>query len=120
MYRTKHKGEMDREMELVLNYLKWGWDYLTDKQKKYFNWTIDWNSIDEDVRKYLTEKMLGLDVLKSPAELHEDLMNNNFLEYSQQFVLNPEYQQSYEWLKSRIQERSPRHSHHDHPHIQLL
>ena len=64
--------------------------------------------------------MLGLDVLKSPAELHEDLMNNNFLEYSQQFVLNPEYQQSYEWLKSRIQERSPCHSHHDHPHIQLL
>ena len=119
-YRTKTREEMERENSTVIHYLKWGYDWLSPNQKTFFEWTRKWNDIEEDVRKYLTEKMLGLDVLKSPAELHEDLMNNNFLEYSQQFVLNPEYQQSYEWLKSRIQERSPCHSHHDHPHIQLL
>ncbi len=119
-YRTKTKDEMERESNLVIHYLKWGYDWLSPDQKTFFEWTRKWYDIEEDVRKYLTIKMLGLDVLKSPAELHEDLMNNNFLEYSQQFVLNPEYQQSYEWLKSRIRERSPRHSHHDHPHIQLL
>tara|TARA_B100001029_G_scaffold15760_1_gene10536 strand:- start:951 stop:1955 length:1005 start_codon:yes stop_codon:yes gene_type:complete len=120
MYRTKHKGEMDREMELVLNYLKWGWDYLTDKQKKYFNWTIDWNSIDEDVRKYLTTKMLGLNALQSPAELYDSLMTRGWLTSQDNFKLDPEYQLAYEWLKSKIQEKTPRHSHHDHPHIKLL
>ena len=119
-YRTKTKEEMERENSMVIHYLKWGYDFLTDNQKTFFEWTRKWNDIDVDVRKYLTEKMLGLDVLKSPAELHEDLMNKGFLEYSQQFVLNPEYQKSYEWLKSRSQERSPHHSYHDHPHIQLL
>ena len=64
--------------------------------------------------------MLGLDVLKSPAELHEDLMNKGFLEYSQQFCYNSDYQRSYDWLVSKVQERSPHHSHHDHPHILLL
>ena len=119
-YRTKTKEEMERESNLVLHYLKWGYDWLSPDQKTFFEWTRKWNDIEEDVRKYLTIKMLGLDVLKSPAELHEDLMNNMFLEYSQQFVFNPEYQESYEWLKSRTQERTPCHSHHDHPHIQLL
>ena len=119
-YRTKTKDEMERESNLVIHYLKWGYDWLSPDQKKFFHWTEKWYDIEEDVRKYLTVKMLGLDVLKSPAELHEDLMNKGFLEYSQQFVLNPEYQRSYEWLKSKSQERSPRHSYHDHPHIQLL
>ena len=119
-YRTKTKVEMERENSMVIHYLKWGYDVLTDNQKQYFELTRKWNDIDEDVKKYLIIKMLGLDVLKSPAELHEDLMNNKFLEYSQQFVLNPEYQRSYEWLKSKTQEKTPRHSHHDHPHIKLL
>ncbi len=119
-YRTKTMEEMERENNVVIHYLKWGYNWLTEDQKVFFEWTRKWNDIDVDIRKYLTEIMLGLDVLKSPAELHEDLMNKGFLEYSQQFVLNPEYQESYEWLKSRIQERSPHHSYHDHPHIQLL
>ena len=119
-YRTKTMEEMERENNIVIHYLKWGYNWLTEDQRVFFEWTRKWNDIDKDIRKYLTEKMLGLDVLKSPSELHEDLMNNNFLEFGQQFVYNSEYQKSYEWLKFRIQERSPRHSYHDHPHIQLL
>ena len=119
-YRTKTMEEMERENNIVIHYLKWGYNWLTEDQRVFFEWTRMWNDIDVDVRKYLTEKMLGLDMLKSPAELHEDLMNKGFLEYSQQFVLNPEYQQSYEWLKFKTQEKTPHHSHHDHPHIQLL
>jgi hypothetical protein len=118
-YRTKTKDEMERESNLVLHYLKWGYDWLTPAQKKFFEWTRKWYDIDKEVRRYLTIKMLGLDVLKSPAELHEDLMNKGFLEYNQQFCYNPEYQQSYEWLQSMM-ERTPYHSHHDHPHILLL
>ena len=118
-YRTKTKDEMERESNLVLHYLKWGYDWLTPAQKKFFEWTRKWYDIDKEVRRYLTIKMLGLDVLKSPAELHEDLMNKGFLEYNQQFCYNPEYQQSYEWLQSMM-EKNPYHSHHDHPHIQLL
>ena len=118
-YRTKTKDEMERESNLVLHYLKWGYDWLTPAQKKFFEWTRKWYDIDKEVRRYLTIKMLGLDVLKSPAELHEDLMNKGFLEYHQQFCYNPEYQQSYEWLHSMM-EKTPYHSHHDHPHILLL
>ena len=118
-YRTKTKDEMERESNLVLHYLKWGYDWLTPAQKKFFEWTRKWYDIDKEVRRYLTIKMLGLDVLKSPAQLHEDLMNKGFLEYHQQFCYNPEYQQSYEWLQSRM-EKTPYHSYHDHPHIQLL
>ena len=118
-YRTKTKEEMERQPNLVLHYLKWGYDWLTPDQKKFFEWTRKWYDIEEDVRRYLTIKMLGLDVLKSPAALHEDLMNKGFLEYSQQFCYNPEYQRSYEWLQSML-EKNPYHSHHDHPHIQLL
>ena len=118
-YRTKTKDEMERESNLVLHYLKWGYDWLSPAQKKFFEWTRKWYDIDKEVRRYLTIKMLGLDVLKSPAELHEDLMNKGFLEYNQQFCYNPEYQQSYEWLQSMM-EKNPYHSHHDHPHIQLL
>ena len=118
-YRTKTKEEMERQPNLVLHYLKWGYDWLTPDQKKFFEWTRKWYDIEEDVRRYLTIKMLGLDVLKSPAALHEDLMNKGFLEYSQQFCYNPEYQRSYEWLQAML-EKNPYHSHHDHPHIQLL
>ena len=118
-YRTKTNEEMERESNLVLHYLKWGYDWLSPAQKKFFEWTRKWYDIDKEVRRYLTIKMLGLDVLKSPAELHEDLMNKGFLEYNQQFCYNPEYQQSYEWLQSMM-EKNPYHSHHDHPHIQLL
>ena len=118
-YRTKTNEEMERESNLVLHYLKWGYDWLSPAQKKFFEWTRKWYDIDKEVRRYLTIKMLGLDVLKSPAELHEDLMNKGFLEYNQQFSYNSEYQRSYEWLQSML-EKNPYHSHHDHPHIQLL
>ena len=63
--------------------------------------------------------MLGLDVLKSPEELFEDLMYYGFLEDTQRFVLNPEYQRSYEWLQSNL-EKTRDHLHHDHPHMSLL
>ena len=82
-YRTKTRDEMDRERTLVIHYLKWGYDWLTDDQKTFFEWTRNWHDIDKPTRNYLTIKMLGLDVLKSPAELHDDLMSQGFLQDNQ-------------------------------------
>ena len=103
----------------MIHYLKWGYDWLTDDQKKFFEWTKNWHDIDKSVRNYLTIQMLGLDVLKSPAELFEDLMYHGFLEDTQRFVYNPEYQKSYEWLKSNL-EKIHDLTLHDHPHMSLL
>ena len=119
-YRTKKRDEIERESSLVLNYLKWGYDYLNDNQKEFFQWTRDWMLIGEDVRRYLTIKMLGLDVLKSPAQLYEDLIDKGFLEYNQKFVYDPEYQRAYEWLVTKTQEKSPYREYHDHQRILLL
>ena len=55
----------------------------------------------------------------SPAELFEDLMYYGFLEDTQRFVYNPEYQKSYEWLQSNL-EKIHGQTLHDHPHISLL
>ena len=119
-YRTKKMNEVERFSPNILLFLKWGYDYLNDVQKDYFHWTEKWNDIEQDIRNYLTIKMLGLDALKSPAELHEDLINNKFLQYNQKFVYNPDYQRSYEWLVTKTQEKSPYREYHDHPHISLL
>ena len=118
-YRTKTKEEMDREKTIVIHYLKWGYDWLTDDQKTYFEWTRDWMNIDKSVRQNLTIQILGLDVLKSPKELYDDLLNIGFLEASQKFVYNPEYQRSYEWLRSNL-EKIRGLTLHDHPHMSLL
>ena len=118
-YRTKTRDEMDREKNLVIHYLKWGYDWLNDDQKTFFEWTRNWHDIDKPTRNYLTIQMLGLDVLKSPEELHDDLMSQGFLQDHQRFVCNPEYQRSYEWL-SMTQEKNLRQTSHDHPHISLL
>ena len=47
--------------------------------------------------------MLGLNVLKSPADLYNDLMNIGWLEDHQKLIVDPEYQKGYEWLKSKIE-----------------
>ena len=118
-YRTKTREEMERENTMVIHYLKWGYDWLTDDQKTFFDWTRDWMSIDKSVRNHLTIQMLGLDVLKSPEELFEDLMYYGFLEDTQKFVYNSEYQRSYEWLQSNL-EKIQGLTLHDHPHMSLL
>ena len=64
--------------------------------------------------------MLGLNALQSPAELYDSLMTRGWLTSQDKFKLDPEYQLAYEWLKAKTQEKTPHHSHHDHPHIQLL
>ena len=53
------------------------------------------------MRYNLTVKMLGLDVLKSPQELYESMMDNHFLD-NQQFMYDAEYFDSYQWLSSII------------------
>jgi len=118
-YRTKTRDEMQRERSDVLHYLKWGYEWLTDNQKVFFEWTREWNKIDKAVRRKLTIEMLGLDTLKKPEELHEDLMNLGFLEDHQSFTYNSEYQRSYEWLESNLQ-RIRGLTLHDHPHMSLL
>ena len=118
-YRTKTRDEMDREKTLVIHYLKWGYEWLTDNQKTFFEWTRNWHDIDKPTRNYLIINMLGLDALKSPEELYFDLMDHGFLQDHQKFVYNPEYQRSYEWLQSSLEKIHGQTS-HDHPHISLL
>tara|TARA_Y100001954_G_scaffold226265_1_gene267904 strand:- start:7 stop:1005 length:999 start_codon:yes stop_codon:yes gene_type:complete len=118
-YRTKTRDEMKREKNHVIHYLKWGYDWLNDNQKMFFEWTRDWNDIDISVRKKLTIEMLGLDVLKSPKDLHDDMMNHGFLDEHQSFTQNIDYEKSYEWLKSNL-EKIRGQTLHDHPHMSLL
>ena len=117
-YRTKTMEEMERENNIVIHWLKWGYNWLTDDQKTFFEWTRNWNNIDKPVRKNLTSLMLGLDVLKSPQELHDDLMSQGYLESHQKFRYNSEYQRSYEWLSNLQKSRDL--TLHDHPHMSLL
>ena len=118
-YRTKTRDEMDREKNHVIHYLKWGYDWLTDKQKIFFEWTRNWNDIDKSIRKKLTIEMLGLDVLKSPKDLHVDMIRQGFLDESQSFKQNPDYDKSYEWLRLNL-EKIRSQTLHDHPHMSLL
>ena len=117
-YRTKTMDEMERENNIVIHWLKWGYNWLTDDQKTFFEWTRNWNNIDKPVRKNLTSLMLGLDVLKSPQELHDDMMSQGYLESHQKFRYNSEYQRSYEWLSNLQKSRDL--TLHDHPHMSLL
>ena len=118
-YRTKTRNEMDREKNHVIHYLKWGYDWLTDNQKTFFEWTRNWSDIDISVRKKLTIEMLGLDVLKKPEELHADMMDHGMLESHQKYTRNPDYDKSYEWLQSNL-EKIRDLTLHDHPHMSLL
>ena len=112
MYRTKTSEETERdEKGSVLRFLKWGYDYLNDVQKEYFHWTEKWNDIRVQDRKFLAQKMLGLDVLKSPASLHEDLTNRGFLQHEHHYNQFKNYQYdyytSYEWLRERVDNYKP-------------
>ena len=118
-YRTKTRDEMDRERTDVIHYLKWGYDWLSENQKIFFEWTRDWNSIDVSVRKKLTINMLGLDFLKSPKELYNDLMSRGFLESNQKFTHIPEYERAYNWLQSNL-EKIRGQTLQDHPHMSLI
>ena len=118
-YRTKTRDEMERWNSPVIHYLKWGYDWLTDDQKIFFEWTRDWNNIDRSIRKKLTIEILGLDVLKRPEELHREMMSIGMLEPHQKFTPNDEYERAYEWLESNL-EKIRDLTLHDHPHISLL
>ena len=98
-YRTKTKEEMDRQPERVLSHLKWGYDYLTEKQKTFFHWTEQWNDIDFHDRVWLINNMLGLDALKSPRRLYDDMKENGMIHELQQFRANVSYQRGYEWIE---------------------
>jgi len=101
-YRTKTTAEGGKQIQSkVLRFLKWGYDYLNDTQKEYFHWTEKWNDLSLDDRRFLTSKMLGLDTLKSPKELFDDLKLNEFLQDGLDFVYDDKYQKSYEWLKTK-------------------
>jgi hypothetical protein len=45
--------------------------------------------------------MLGLDALKSPKELFDDMKSNQFLQNELEFKYNEDYQKSYGWLKTK-------------------
>ena len=102
-YRTKTDDEADRANNPVIRFLKWGYDYLNDTQKEYFHWTEKWNDIDVNDRRFLTTKVLGLDALKSPEQLREDMIEQGFLQSDLEFHSTGMYQQSYEWLKMKTE-----------------
>ena len=118
-YRAKTDDEIFGNRGRILSHLIWGYDFLNENQKKFLHWTEGWNDIDQDIKNYLTIKMLGLDALKSPQELYDSLVSVDFIKENK-FVYQEKYYKTYEWLLSKIQEKTPHHSHHDHPHIMLL
>lgn len=102
-YRTKTADEAERANNKVIRFLKWGYDYLNDTQKEFFHWTEKWNDIDVNDRRFLTTKVLGLDALKSPEQLREDMIEQGFLQSDLEFYSTGMYQQSYEWLKKKTE-----------------
>tara|TARA_Y100001972_G_C7531456_1_gene267822 strand:- start:108 stop:440 length:333 start_codon:yes stop_codon:yes gene_type:complete len=91
---------MQREMEVVLNHLKWGYDYLTKKQKDFFEWTCGWQRLDPGDRSHMVTTFLGLDVIKSPMVLFNDLQEHGFLEQERIFQQQESWEQAYEWILS--------------------
>ena len=102
-YRTKKPHEQERFGSSVMLYLKWGYDYLNDVQKEFFHWTEYWNDLESCDKKFLTNKMLGLDALKSPVELYNDLVEKGFITDGRYPPLQSEYHNSYIWLKEKIE-----------------
>lgn len=99
-YRTKTTEEKEHNTT-ILKFLRWGWDYLNETQKEYFSMTNEWNSMYKKDKKFLVNKMLGLEALKSPEELFNDLREREFLSLDAKFVYSEDYQKSYEWLKKK-------------------
>ena len=106
-YRTKHANEMERTYERVLFHLKWGYDFLTDKQKTFFHWTERWNDIDIHDRAWLVNNFLGLDALKPPHELHKDMLEKGYLHHLQMFTPIKKYYDAYEWIDHQMLEATP-------------
>ncbi len=100
-YRTKTIEESPQSKTKILRHLKWGWDYLNDTQKEFFEYTNTWSILPEDDRAFMTAKMLGLSQLKSPEDLYNDLLEIGFLREEDKQVVNEEYITAYEWLREK-------------------
>ena len=59
-----------------------------------------------DDRKFLTSKMLGLDALKSPAELRDDLVRVGYL-HKERYNNIEKYDITYDWLKEKCVDFTP-------------
>ena len=59
-----------------------------------------------DDRKFLTSKMLGLDALKSPAELRDDLVRVGYL-HKKNYDNIKKYNITYDWLKEKCVDFTP-------------
>jgi len=86
--------------------LVWGYDFLNDIQKEFLHHTEKWYDMSIDDRKFLTSKMLGLDALKSPRELYDDLVRVGYL-HKEKFSDIEKYSQTYEWLKEKCVDFTP-------------
>ena len=95
-YRTKTDEEKDGNHR-VLDHLKWGYDYINENQKKFFHYLCEWSELPEQDRLFLTRDFLGLNALKSPEELYNDLQDKNLLP-DDNFVNSGEYDEAYKWL----------------------
>ena len=61
-------------------------------------------SIDD--RKFLTSKMLGLDALKSPAELRDDLVRVGYLN-EERYSISFKYNITYDYLREKCVDFTP-------------
>ena len=86
--------------------LVWGYDFLNDNQKEFLHHTEKWYDMSKDDRKFLTSKMLGLDALKSPAELRDDLVRVGYL-HKERYNNIEKYNATYDYLKERCVDFTP-------------
>ena len=98
--RTKEEQEAVGTVGWITRNLVWGYDFLNDTQKKFLHYTEQWYDMCKDDRKFLTSKMLGLDALKSPADLFEDLAAVGYL-HKERYSKIEKYNITYDWLKSK-------------------
>ena len=59
-----------------------------------------------DDRKFLTSKMLGLDALKSPAELRDDLVRVGYL-HEERYSVSFKYNKTYDYLREKCVDFTP-------------
>ena len=86
--------------------LVWGYDFLNDIQKEFLHHTEQWYDMSVDDRKFLTSKMLGLDALKSPAELRDDLVRVGYL-HKERYNDIEKYNITYDWLREKCVDFTP-------------
>ena len=104
--RTIEEQEEVGTKSWITRNLVWGYDFLNDIQKEFLHHTEQWYDMSVDDRKFLTSKMLGLDALKTPAELRDDLVRVGYL-HKERYSISFKYNKTYDWLREKCVDFTP-------------